>query len=316
MSVMNRLNNKISRNLVLKLGLISLAGTITTILAQKRLGNHLLSFLSPSEIPREGESFSFTTVTVDDQGRIISRVNQEAIFIEKIAIEFVYIPGGTFLRGSPSTEKYRDTDENPQQRVRIAPFWISKYPITQAQYRGVMGVNPSYFQGDNLPVEQVSWDDAVKFCQETSKKVGTEIKLPSESQWEYACRARTQTPFSFGETLISDLANYRGTATYANEPPGIFREKTTPVGIFPPNGFGVSDLHGNVWEWCEDTYQPDYQKAPRDGRAWIIADNKQVRVLKGGSWFVDPRNCRSAVRAWEVTAIGLKDLGFRVVIPI
>ncbi|ELR97853.1 formylglycine-generating enzyme family protein [Gloeocapsa sp. PCC 73106] len=262
---------------------------------------------------------TFEVIKVDERGKIVKRNFKQAlsttyILRNDVEIEFIYIPGGSFLRGSPLQEKYRDSDESPQHLVKIAPFWMSKYPITQAQYRAITGVNPSGFSGHNHPVERVSWYDALRFCAIASQKLRKTVKLPSEAQWEYACRAGNQTTFSFGDTLTANLANYRATATYAQESPGIFRAQTTEVGIFPPNAFGIHDLHGNVWEWCADTYQDNYQQAPTDDRSWVIEDNDHLHVLRGGSWFVDPRNCRSAVRVWDFNSVILHDVGFRVII--
>jgi formylglycine-generating enzyme required for sulfatase activity len=131
---------------------------------------------------------------------------------------------------------------------------MGKYEVTQAQYQAIMGNNPSNFKGEKRPVEQVSWNDAVKFCEELSKKTGRAYRLPSEAEWEYAARAGTDTPFHFGETITTDLANYNGNFTYASAPKGEYRKETTDVGIFPPNSFGLYDMCGNVWEWCLDKY--------------------------------------------------------------
>lgn len=179
----------------------------------------------------------------------------------------VYIPGGSFLMGAPETEegsRSRDS-ERPQHRVEIAPFYMGRYPVTQAQYQAVMGENPSYFKGENNPVERVSWHKAKEFCQKLSEQTGKTYRLPSEAQWEYACRAGTTTPFYFGETISTDLANYDGNSRYGNGKKGVYRIKTTPVRSFPPNAFGLYDMHGNVWEWCEDIWHKNYEGAPNDG---------------------------------------------------
>jgi formylglycine-generating enzyme required for sulfatase activity len=143
-------------------------------------------------------------------------------------------------------------------------------------------------------VEKVNWHDAIEFCARLSKLTGREYRLPSEAEWEYACRAGTKTPFHFGETITRELANYDASNTYADEAPGEYREKTTPVGQFSPNAFGLYDMHGNVWEWCEDDYHDNYEGAPRDGSAWL--SNNTTKILRGGSWILYPYRCRSAYR--------------------
>ena len=173
---------------------------------------------------------------------------------------------------------------------------------------------PSYFKGANRPVEQVSWHDAVEFCARLSKQTGREYRLPSEAEWEYACRAGTTTPFHFGEMISTDLANYDGNDTYGSGSKGQYREQTTDVGSFPANAFGLYDMHGNVWEWCEDTWHKNYNGAPIDGSAWVSNNENYSRLLRGGSWFFFPEFCRSAFRSnndpggWQ-----LINIGFRVV---
>ncbi len=223
----------------------------------------------------------------------------------------VSIPGGRYLMGSPSGEGY--DREKPQHWVSVPPFFMGKYPVTQAQWRAVAALpkvnrdlnpDPANFKGNDRPVERVNWFDAVEFCERLSRKTGREYRLPSEAQWEYACRAGTTTPFYFGETITSKLANYNGTNTYAEEPKGEHREKTTPVGSFPPNRFGLYDLHGNVWEWCLDDWHSNYEGAPEDGSAWINKNDNHSQkpsdsrtVLRGGSWLYSPNDCRSAYRS-------------------
>ena len=217
------------------------------------------------EESEKGKLFDFEVVKVNDVGKIDSRSQGSARQkIEDlgngIKLEMVYIFGGTFLMGSSDTEAQRYSNEGPQHNVNLKSFYMSKYPVTQEQYQVIMGDNPSRFKGKNLPVEKVSWYDATNFCQKLSKKVGGKYSLPSESQWEYACRAGTSTPFYFGDTITTDLANYRGTdyqkwsGFYGKGPKGKFRQETTPVGEFPPNAFGLYDMHGNVFEWCADDF--------------------------------------------------------------
>ncbi|MHC5825746.1 MAG: formylglycine-generating enzyme family protein, partial [Nostoc sp.] len=171
-----------------------------------------------------------------------------------ITLEMVQIPGGTFMMGSPEGEAERVDNESPQHEVKAPGFFMGKYAVTQAQYQAIMGINPSNFKGEKLPVEQVSWDDAVEFCKKLSQKIGKTYRLPSEAEWEYACRAGTTTPFYFGKTITTDLVNYNGNFPYGSARPGKYRQTTTNVGIFPPNSFGLYDMHGNVWEWCQDVH--------------------------------------------------------------
>jgi formylglycine-generating enzyme required for sulfatase activity len=235
----------------------------------------------------------------------------------------VAIRGGTFDMGSPPDEPERYDDESPQHSVTVPPFFIGKYPVTQAQWRFVAQLpqvyqelesNPSEFPGDNRPVEQVSWLDAVEFCDRLSQYTGREYRLPTEAEWEYACRAGTTTPFYFGETITTQLANYDG-STYREEPQGENRGETTSVGAFPPNAFGLYDMHGNVLEWCLDHWHENYEGAPNDGRAWSANENyNHSHSLRGGSWDGNPGNCRSAYR-YDVDAADdwLDNFGFRVV---
>ena len=227
---------------------------------------------TPSPTPSPRLKFpieTFTTVTVNSRGEIISRPQGQAELMTEnigngVSLEMVKIPGGRFLMGSPDTEAQRYDNEGPQHYVDVPEFFMGKYAVTQGQWEAVMGNNPSYFKGASRPVEQVSWYDATKFCQKLSQITGKKYSLPSESQWEYACRAGTTTPFYFGETITPELVNYRGSYTYADAPKGIYREETTNVGIFPPNAFGLYDMHGNVWEWCADEWHSNYDGAPTD----------------------------------------------------
>ncbi len=226
----------------------------------------------------------------------------------------VYIPGGSFMMGSPTQEKYRQDVESPQHQVILTYFYMSKCPINQAQWKAVMGNNPSRFQGKNRPVDNISWNDAVKFCQRLSELTGKLYRLPSEAEWEYACRANTTTPFCFGETITTNLANYYGEKTYALEPKGVYLEETSEVDYFPPNAFGLYDMHGNVWEWCADTWHNSYLNAPLDGSAWKDEGNK--RLLRGGSWGDSPSYCRAASRRAHLPEYQNNYSGFRVVLSV
>jgi formylglycine-generating enzyme required for sulfatase activity len=248
-----------------------------------------------------------------------------------IQLEMVMIPSGSFIMGSPETEE-GSTDERPQHQVTIKAFCLGKYQVTQAQWKAVaafpqvnkeLKLDPSRFKGDNRPVEQVSWEDAVEFCDRLSIHTKRQYRLPSEAEWEYACRSGTTTPFHFGQTITTDLANYRGTdneeykwsGSYGQGPKGVYREETTAVGSFGvANNFGLYDMHGNVWEWCQDDWHSDYEGAPTDGSAWLSSEESSDRkLLRGGSWPDNPEDCRSAYRGFIILGLGNDHLGFRVV---
>ncbi|MBU7582843.1 MAG: SUMF1/EgtB/PvdO family nonheme iron enzyme [Nostoc sp. TH1S01] len=240
-----------------------------------------------------------------------------------VVLEMVSIPGGTFLMGSPESGKERRDSESPQHNVNVQPFFMGKFPVTQGQWQAVAALDkvnidldsdPSRFKGTNRPVERVSWDHAVEFCARLSKKTGKIYRLPSEAEWEYACRAGTTTPFYFGETITTELANYNGNYTYGSAPKGKYREQTTDVGEFPANPFGLFDMCGNVWEWCEDEWHGNYNNAPIDGSAWVNENNNQSRLLRGGSWDSYPRYCRSANRGGDGRDGRGNLVGFRVVV--
>ncbi len=284
--------------------------------------------------------FNFQIVGVNAKGEQIKKESKQSQYFSEdlgngITLEMLAIPGGTFLMGSPQDEKDSFGDERPQHEVNVPPFFIGKYPITQEQWRAIasrtdlkvdpsaplrvnLDLNPAYFKdrpdSDRRPVEQVNWYDAIEFCARLSKLTGREYRLPSEAEWEYACRAGTTTPFYFGETITGELANYRASETYAGEAKGEYREETTPVGQFPPNAFGLYDMHGNVWEWCADTWHDNYDGAPTDGSAWIENGNDNRSSLRGGSWHNPPPLSHSVYRSGKVRRdeIG-STIGFRVV---
>ncbi len=260
----------------------------------------------------------FDVITVNNKGEEIDRRSHEAVFFTEdlgrgVILEMVYIPGGTFMMGSPENEVGRNDRESPQHQVTLLPFYMSKYPITQDQYQAIMGKNPSDFKGGNRPVECVSWYDATEFCQKLSQKTAKNYGLPSESQWEYACRAGTTTPFYFGETITSELVNYDGNYTYGKAPKGKYREQTTDVGRFPRNAFGLYDMHGNVWEWCQDVWHDNYEGAPTDGSAWEGEEESDIRLLRGGSWNYNSSCCRSARRNYINDHYLNNYRGFRIV---
>jgi formylglycine-generating enzyme required for sulfatase activity len=270
---------------------------------------------------------------------------------DPLSLTLVEIPAGTFLMGSPPDEPQRSGDEGPQHEVQLASFFISQTPITQAQWREValwqplpaerwgreLNPDPSGFQNkhgrdksdirlfetevntDNRPVERVSWLEAMEFCSRLSQRTGRSYTLPSEAQWEYACRAGTETPFHLGDTISSELANYDGDYTYADGPKGIYRVQTTPVGMFPANAWGLHDMHGNVREWCLDEWHGNYNGAPTDGSAWVdyaegekTKESVRSRLLRGGSWHGHPAGCRSACRYVDHPDARFNVFGFRV----
>ncbi|MDX2256019.1 MAG: formylglycine-generating enzyme family protein [Pseudanabaenaceae cyanobacterium bins.39] len=293
-----------------------------------------------------------------------------------VNLEMVSIPSGEFIMGSSLDEENSRDSERPQHLVKVPAFFMGKYPITQAQYEAVMGTNPSRFKdkpdSPSRPVEQVSWEDAQAFCQKLSELTGREYRLPSEAQWEYACRAKSSIPlppvsarlisanyvrissvvpreeenhsnvnllsqftedttplpegekgkiyppFHFGETISTKVANYNGEYVYGMGEKGEYREETTAVGSFKvANEFGLYDMHGNVWEWCEDDWHDNYKGAPTDGSVWMDAkskeSNKNRHPLRGGSWFNVPRYCRSACRLNDLLDGRADTIGFRVI---
>ena len=273
-----------------------------------------------------------------------------AVFLQTTLVEMVQIPGGTFMMGSPLTEPDHEGDEI-QHSVTLTSFWMGKYEVTQAQYQTVVGSLPnslpssSYGVGDNYPVYYVSWYDAVEFCNALSEKEGLTpyytidkttsdpnntnssdtlkwlvtgntsangYRLPTEAQWEYACRAGTSGPFNTGDNITTDQANYNGNYPYNNNATGVYRERTIPVGTFAPNAWGLYDMHGNVREWCWDwygTYSSDVQ-TDLGGAA-----SGALRVARGGSWSGDGQDLRSAYRDLDYPNYGDINLGFRLVRP-
>ncbi|NJN11696.1 MAG: SUMF1/EgtB/PvdO family nonheme iron enzyme [Richelia sp. RM1_1_1] len=335
----------------------------------------LLELPDINKIPFLLQKFDFATVTINRNGEIINQETKQARYFTQtiisstsgdeefgfdISLEMVYIPGGTFLMGTEDEEierllkKFENDyfrEEAPQHQVTVPNFFMGRYQVTQEQWKAVAALpqverelrpDPSHFKGDDLPVEKVDWYDAVEFCARLSNHTGRRYSLPTEAEWEYACRAGTTTPlqgssvapggnphdradspFHFGETISSDLANYNASKIYANEAEGEYREKTTPVGQFPPNAFGLHDMHGNVWEWCLDDWHNNYEKAPTDGSAWFDEENdnlsqkQEIGVLRGGSWVNIPEDCRSASRNYDVRRGNyISGIGFRVVCAV
>ena len=296
------------------------------------------------------EVFKFEVVTVNRQGAIVAKENQQARSFQErlpngVTLEMVYIPGGTIMMGTKDAtieslkKKYgseRFLRESPQHKVTVPDFYMGKYPITQEQWKAIASLDvieqklelePSLLSGkDSHPVEKISWDDAQEFCRRLSRQTKKQYRLPSEAMWEYACRAiinnkqlpvtsyssKKYPPFYFGETITEKLANYNASEKFANESLGNFRQITSAVGKFPPNAFGLYDMHGNVWEWCEDDWHEQYQNAPNDGSAWL-SENSMVKVIRGGSWSFKPYSCRSAYRFDFFRDDHSDDIGFRVI---
>ena len=251
-------------------------------------------------------------------------------------LEMVEIAGGKFQMGSSAEDvetafadalKSNDeadreviTAEMPRHLVSVPGFFMSKYEISQGQWRAVMGglpEVPATLRGDNLPVVNVTWQQAKDFCDRLTQQTGHNYRLPSEAEWEYAARAGTESPFAFGENINSNYVNFFGTVPYGSGDKGQFRQTLTPVGqLGGVNAFGLYDMHGNVWEWCEDLWHSDYNAAPTDGSAWDEPETgaEQYRIIRGGSFESIGNNCRSAHRRAKpaVEGFATTDIGFRV----
>jgi formylglycine-generating enzyme required for sulfatase activity/uncharacterized caspase-like protein len=256
-----------------------------------------------------------------------------------VNLDLVRIPAGKFMMGMPADErkialenrlKYGSKREDverwldrstPQHEVKVPSFLMGKYAVTNAQWQAIMGTKPSEssdvkFQGENQPVINVSWDDAKEFCKKLSEKLKKNVRLPSEAEWEYACRAGTTTAFHFGETITPELVNYDGNYPYADAPKGEYRQKTVDVNFdkFSPNAWGLYQMHGNVWEWCEDVWHENYNGAPSDGSAWLIGGEQSIHIARGGSLIYYANYCRSAHRYRFGIDYRYSYVGFRVVI--
>jgi eukaryotic-like serine/threonine-protein kinase len=278
--------------------------------------------------------FSFETVTVNDSGEIFEQKQKDALCytenLNGIPIEMVYIPAGEFLMGGSieflypgNIADYKDYKnvaealefEKPIHLVTLKSFFMAKYPITQAQYQAVMLTNPSKFQGDDRhPVETVSWDNAMEFCRRLSELTSKNFSLPSESQWEYACRSGTNTRYCYGQKISFDLVNYSGCEhfndSHREDIQAKCQYKTTFVGNYPPNPWGLYDMHGNVWEWCLDTRHDNYIDAPTDGSAWIESDGDHP--VRGGAWNDLAHQCMSYKRLFASGGYQTPHNGFRI----
>jgi formylglycine-generating enzyme required for sulfatase activity len=283
--------------------------------------------ISTSVTSPEINQFSYQVMKIDGQGQQLENLTKQASYYSEnlgdgIKLEMIAIPAGAFQMGSPPEEENREGSESPLHQVAIKAFYLSRVTITQVQWRAVAELpqverslhpEPANVKSNNQPIECVSWYDAVEFCARLSKSTGRAYRLTTEAEWEYACRAGTQTPFHFGPTIRADLANYDGNLTYGNGPQGQYREQTTPAGSFEvANDFGLYDMHGNVWEWCADPWHDNYQGAPSDGSAWEIGGDHLLRVLRGGSWDFNPSYCRSAQRARYAADLRYFNISFRI----
>jgi formylglycine-generating enzyme required for sulfatase activity len=290
--------------------------------------NQLFKFVTARLEVIEPKNQRWIAFTAKTTNKIKKGIGQVEGYVEQIpagvSLNIIAIPPGQFEMGAPTDEPDARLIEQPQHWVTVPKFWMGQGPVTQAQWRAVAGlpqvkvkmrVDPSRFKGSNLPVEQVSWHEAVEFCDRLSAFTGRIYKLPSEAMWEYACRAGTTTPFSFGETINTELVNYDSNATYRMGKAGNSLGQTTLIGSFPANDFGLYDMHGNVREWCEDHWHGDYKGAPLNGDSWLEKELKlidSVRVLRGGSWLYYPGSCRSAYRLNYTSGTCHYDIGFRV----
>ncbi len=265
------------------------------------------------------QTVEFKTPTLNKKGEIVQWNEHTACQLtislgSDTRLEMLLIHGGAYQMGSPHLTGSHD--EWPQHLVTIKPFMMSKFLITQGQWKTILRkLPPCRFKGDNLPVERVAWLDAQKFCRQLSAKTRHKFRLPSESQWEYACRAGTGTPFCFGETLTVEVANFNGEHTFSEEPRGFYPHLTTEGGTFPPNAFGLYDMHGNLWEWCEDNWLDDYSASPRDDSSYHAKDSS-YHVARGGSWHEPALNCRSATRLRARSKDDDEFFGFRVALPV
>jgi len=228
-------------------------------------------------------------------------------------MHFVRVPAGSFVMGTPPGEPGREPGETPHRVTLTHAFYLGQHEVTQAEWQLVMGANPSHFQscGSDCPVERVSYLDIHAFIDRLeARSPGNHFRLPTEAEWEYACRAGTTTPYATGRDLTTDQANYNGRFPNPGAPPGIDRGHPTPVGSFPPNAWGLYDMHGNVWEWTEDWHCP-YPDGPVTNP--VEACKAEKRVIRGGSWFFDANSARCGLRYDHRPQDRGFSLGFRLV---
>ncbi|MDX2032706.1 MAG: SUMF1/EgtB/PvdO family nonheme iron enzyme [Blastocatellia bacterium] len=295
----------------------------------------------PAPLPISTPGELFNTVKLDDSGKIVERTQGQArLFIDvlspEVKVEMIELPGGEFWMGSTEAEAQKAlserrrwnkdakeewfTRESPRHRVKLAPFLIGKYPVTQAQWYEVMGDLPAIdenFQGDNRPIVNINWEEATAFCRELTRRTNHQYRLPTEAEWEYACRAGSTRPFAFGPTITPEIVNYDGNFPYGKAPKGEYRRKTIPVGsLGVANAFGLFDMHGNVWEWCSDWFGAEYYKECH--KQGVVSDPQgpvrgSFRVFRGGSWGNGAVYCRSADRSDAAPGIRYDVIGLRLV---
>jgi len=292
--------------------------------------------------------YEFDVVKSDRQGKITDMRKEQARYFTEVlngvvALEMTEIPGGMFSMGTMAEEielikkehgrgmekevkeqlLERLRWEMPQHVVKLPAFYMSKFEVTQAQWRAVASLpkvnrelmsDPSHFKGGARPVEQVSWEDAMEFCERLSRATGRKYRLPTEAEWEYAARAGTPWPFHFGATVTAEWANYQGRQPYASASKGANREQTIAAGSLGiANAFGLYDMHGNVWEWCLDSWHDNYLSSPADGRSWEENGVSYLKALRGGAWDSSAGECRTSSRNRITSSLRANNAGFRVV---
>jgi eukaryotic-like serine/threonine-protein kinase len=290
------------------------------------IGTLLLAHFVPKDLTTDAKNSErhniFTSIWIDKAGKILEYPERAITSFKEnlgngVSLNMVTIPAGKFMMGQTVYTENLAT-ELPQHQVTVTDFYMSSIMVTQAQWQTIMGSNPSFFTGDSkLPVDSVNWLEAMDFCQKLSRKTGHTYRLPSEAEWEYACRAGTTTPFAFGETITPAIVNYDGNYPYAYADKGEYRQRTTTGGSFPANPFGLYDMHGNLWEWCLDEWVNNYNDASADGIARGDINSyhitKKLRLLRGGSWQVKAIGCGSANRSTSPAFFRSNLIGFRVV---
>jgi formylglycine-generating enzyme required for sulfatase activity/tRNA A-37 threonylcarbamoyl transferase component Bud32 len=337
-----------SRRRFIQYGALSAGALVTAVVSERVINTLRSNDRKPLVIPAPPEPAlkslslkeqTFKSVTLDEFGKIPQETAGKNRYLEEdlgngIKLRMMMIPKGDFTMGSPDQEALRSDSEGPVRQVKVFDFFMGQLTVTQAQWRAVaqlpqvrrsLSPNPAFFtQKDNHPIERVNWSEAVEFCDRLAKKTNRPYRLPSEAEWEYACRAGTTTPFHLGATITTDFANYRGTdddqgdrgkypGNYGKGPKGKYRGQTVEANEFPPNAFGLHNMHGNVWEWCADPWSPSYETPLKDSRS-LVSDNNDVdRVIRGGSWSNSPQFCRSACRIFFPPGNRNNNLGFRVI---
>jgi eukaryotic-like serine/threonine-protein kinase len=281
----------------------------------------------PAAMPAIG-SFEFDVLGVNRSGQMSLLRRAHANYFPEdlggVTMEMVEIPAGQFIMGSPESELDREQNEGPQHEVKLSSFYFGKFEVTQEQWGAAVKLpkvsrdldpNPSAFKGEgHLPVQNVTWWEAVEFCERLSRFTGRKYRLPTEAEWEYACRAGTKTPFHFGDTVNVELVNYDAKYPYGAGPKGATRRQPIAVGnLGASNAFGLYDLHGNLAEWCLDPWHDNYIGAPVDGRVWEAGGSADSHAIRGGSWYDGGSNCRSAERVKTPSDMRLGLIGFRVV---